>query len=147
MGVSYQSHSYMGIIVPNDILSEVVRVKTFDHNYSSDWKVDPKNGKNLWKELRVFKKELFPEYGDSTYFDVYDVKIGSYPLFELDNDQGIIIIALYDVMVGHDKYLFKKNSVFKPENFQRDYDVFKWFLQSKNLWNDSFGLYTKLGVV
>lgn len=57
MGVSYYAKAVVGVRVPTHKLYEKKTVKAFDHDFPSDWKVDPKTGRELWVRESAFVLE------------------------------------------------------------------------------------------
>jgi hypothetical protein len=74
MGCSVYGYAIIGLKVPwIKVCSHKRKVKTFDHNYPEDWVVDPKTGKQLWREEDGFIDRWEGEYaGEETLCD-YEV--------------------------------------------------------------------------
>lgn len=62
MGTSYYGHTILGIELRIESLSRQMKVKAFEHNYPEHFKVDPEDGKPLWKMETVLHERLVPKY-------------------------------------------------------------------------------------
>lgn len=78
MGADYYADVLLGVRIPKEKVYTRERVKAFEHDYPSDWKVCPKTGKALWREEGVSKLGALKtrgeidvispnEYGDNDY--------------------------------------------------------------------------------
>lgn len=54
MGADYYAKVVIGVRVQASKLYEKKTVKAFDHDFPSDWKVDPKSGRSLWERQTTF---------------------------------------------------------------------------------------------
>jgi GT2 family glycosyltransferase len=82
------SRSGLGILVPFNKFIITKKEKCFEHSYPEDWKLDPKSGKKLWREVDYYNPEVFPEWADSEYDGLYDASIGDYDIVLLDDDDA-----------------------------------------------------------
>ena len=72
MSATACSYTGIGLLLHERMVSEVRKVKTFDHDYPEDWNVDPKSGKKLWQNAHIPKEGFVGSLGDE--YLIFDAK-------------------------------------------------------------------------
>jgi hypothetical protein len=149
MGMDCYSRSGLGILVTFDKFIITKKEKCFDHSYPEDWKLDPKSGKKLWREVDYYNPDIFPEWADSEYDGLYNASIGEYDIVLLDDDDANVLVCLNAAETGSHRSSYHHNMVsveIDPYEFVGRFEAFKKFMEEKGLWTDTFGLYTYLHI-
>ena len=136
MGMDISSRSFIGLSVVSDDLFTTEVVKAYDHNYPSNYKVDPITGEKLWATKTVFKKGITDGGYTGLSIDKYDI----YLLSDGSDNNGYVI-TLSKVETGSHRsgntMAFKKGL---PS--QNEIDEFKKIMQLHDLWNENaFGIW------
>ena len=142
MGCSYYAHSIIGVRLKRNQVFSNIRVKAFDHNYPTEWVVDPKTGKSLWKE----ETALAPGF---SYNDQEDLYFGKYKTvmedWDYDSSKPDLFVALYISTVSDRQGKGKIH--LDPNLVDPHFQVFREECRKFGIWSDeNFGLWSYLEV-
>lgn len=148
--MDYRSQSALGIKINYNKFFVTKKVKSFDHNYLPfEWEFDPMTGKKLWVEKNFYNSDIFPEFENVEFQDLYDLKVGSYPILPINESDVIICLDVCKTRLDNESPYHSNNSFvaflrIDPVLFIKRFDNYKKYMENNKLWNDTFGLYSSL---
>lgn len=153
MDADYFASACIGVRVAAERLFEERRVKAFEHNYDPTWNVDPKTGRALWENERVF---LLEDAGVACsaydWFRRQNLGHVAVAMFDGDTDSsntsGYItrlttkVLDLNRAVVSNERVTLQADVVQTERLFLRE------LLAPLDLWNENeFGLWVVGGVI
>lgn len=129
MGVDYYSYLIIGLEIDHKKLFRNQKVKTFDHNYSEDYKFDPKTGKKLWE---IDERPVKGYNGED--------KLYTYKVVHSTDKKSWFVAD--KIIVCNCNYDYSRKLPFKPDEYEKIKEKMKFELEAFGIWDEKkFGIY------